>query len=88
MDNVSSLVLLTIGFVAFIASIPQLLKILKIKNSDQLSATSWIIFFLYQLSSLVYAITINSITYIILNVMWVSFYGLMLVLIFKYRHKL
>lgn len=84
MELFTASALLLLGMVAFIACIPQLLKIIKLKNSNQFSKASWTIFFLYQLSSLLYAINIASVPYIILNVLWVSFYATMLGLIFYF----
>jgi uncharacterized protein with PQ loop repeat len=72
-------------FASVIMAFPQLKQLWRLKNSDEFNLSTWVAWFVAQLSSLVYAIAIKSIPYLIVNFLWLSFYVTMIALIFKYR---
>ncbi len=73
------------GFAAVVATIPQALKVIKLKRSDELNLTSWVIWMLYQLISVAYSYSIKAYLYVALNILWGVFYAVMVFLIIKYR---
>ncbi len=73
------------GAFALIVSIPSIIRLLQTRCSDEFSITSWVGWLGYQLVALAYSIEIQAQAYIIINVVWISFYIVMLVLILKYR---
>ncbi|GAC1390424.1 MAG: hypothetical protein NVSMB46_00040 [Candidatus Saccharimonadales bacterium] len=68
-------------------SFPQIRQIYKMKNSDEFSLFSWIAWFISQVAALIYSISIHSIPYLIVNIMWIAFYITMISLILKYLHN-
>jgi uncharacterized protein with PQ loop repeat len=79
--------LLIAGMIAVVLSVPQLIQLVKIKNSDELNLFSWIVWFIYQVIALSYSISINALPYALINTLWIIFYAVMVFLIIKYRPK-
>jgi uncharacterized protein with PQ loop repeat len=73
----------TLGSV--LAALPQLKQIWKMKNSDEFNLLSWVSWALAQLTALFYSLYLHSIPYLIVNILWLSFYVTMIGLIIKYR---
>lgn len=87
MNNTLTLLLLITGSISVIATIPQIVKLIKTKQSEELSLISWTIWLMYQTVSFLYSIQIKSIAYTIINGVWICFYVLMVVLIIRYRKR-
>lgn len=71
--------------VAISAGIPQLRKLMLTKQSDEFSLTTWVIWLVAQLMSLLYALTVKDKLYAVVCTLWAAFYVVMVVLIIKYR---
>ena len=83
--NILVVILLVAGTASVVASIPQLVRLIRLKHSDEFSVISWSVWLLYQVVSLIYAFSINSVPYIVINLLWVIFYISMIVLILRYK---
>lgn len=82
-------ILLTLSaIVAISAGIPQLIKLIKTKNSDEFNLGTWAMWVGTQSVSTVYAISIKDPLLITINAAWVLFYFVMTVLIVKYSPRL
>ena len=79
------IVFLIVQFATLVASFPQVVRLIKMKQSDELSIITWSIWLISQSVSLLYVVSINNAPLIIVNVSWVIYYLSMLVLILKYR---
>jgi hypothetical protein len=55
------------------------------KNSEKFSLSSWIAPLAAQLTVLVCVISIASVHYLLVNILWMTFYASMILLIRKYR---
>lgn len=73
--------------VGIIAMIPQLVRLIKTKQSDGLSLTTWGTWACCQMVSFAYAVSINARAYMLVNIFWISFYWAMAFLIIKYRKR-
>jgi uncharacterized protein with PQ loop repeat len=73
--------------VAVIAMAPQIKQLLLTKESDELSITTWAMWTLYQAIALAYSMALYIIPYIVVNLIWVTFYATIVCLIIKYRKK-
>ncbi len=73
--------------IGIIAMIPQVRRLVETKSSDDLSLTTWGIWACCQMISFAYAISIQAKAYMIVNVVWITFYWLMVALIIKYRKR-
>jgi uncharacterized protein with PQ loop repeat len=87
MTNILALLLLVTGFISVVAAVPQLIKLLKVKRSDELSLFSWVAWLLYQVVSLLYSVAVQKYVYTFVNSLWVAFYLVMVILIVKYGHS-
>jgi uncharacterized protein with PQ loop repeat len=76
---------ITTSLASVFTAVPQLRKLWSIKNSDEFNLFTWVAWLVAQLSGLVYSISISSIPYLIVNILWVVFYVAMIGLILKYR---
>ena len=85
MHNVLAILLLIGGLASVLASIPQLIKLLKIKQSDEFNIFSWVIWLLYQVIAVAYTLDIKAYVYAVINLLWVLFYLTMVILILRYR---
>jgi hypothetical protein len=68
-----------------LTALPQIKQLLVMKNADEFNLLTWVAWLLAQMAALVYAISIHSLPYLLVNVMWICFYVTMLALILKYR---
>ncbi len=75
-------------FISIAASGPQILKLYRLKASDEFQLSTWVAWLVAQCVSLAYMISISNVLLIVANVLWVSFYLLMVILIVTYRPKL
>jgi uncharacterized protein with PQ loop repeat len=76
----------TIGvLVAIGACIPQVIQLIKTKRSDEFSISTWLLWATTQGLSFMYAMHLGDTLLIAANAIWVSFYTLMVALIFHYR---
>ena len=71
--------------VSLIASVPQARQLIITKRSDELSATTWVVWLCTQCVSFVYAISIAQTALILANIGWITFYSVMVGLILYYR---
>jgi uncharacterized protein with PQ loop repeat len=82
--NLPALLLIT-GTASILATLPQLTRLIKLKRSGEFSIISWIVWLIYQIVTLAYAISLGVRAYEIINSLWVIFYLTMVVLILRYR---
>jgi len=82
-----SFALVTAGLIAVLCSIPQFIQLLKEKRSDEFNLFSWVSWIIYQITALMYTISIGAYPYSALNCLWVAYYILMVIFIIKYRIK-
>jgi len=71
--------------VALGACVPQMRQLITTRQSDELSLWAWFLWTLTQVITLLYVVSLGNILMICVNVAWVSFYGVMTVLIVRYR---
>ncbi|MDB5161797.1 MAG: hypothetical protein JWM52_305 [Candidatus Saccharibacteria bacterium] len=83
--NQLAILLLVTGSASVVAAIPQLIKLIKLKHSDEFSLVSWVVWCIYQVVSLIYAFYIHSLPYVFINALWVVFYFAMIILIIRYK---
>lgn len=69
------------------AMIPQIRRLLIIKQSDGLSLTTWGTWACCQIISFTYAVSINARAYMLVSAIWIGFYWTMVFLIIKYRKR-
>ena len=69
------------------ACIPQLRQLVITKASDEFSVSTWAIWLGTQCATLLYVVTLNNLLMILANIIWVSFYTVMLALIVHYRRQ-
>lgn len=72
------------ALVALGAGIPQMIKLIKTKNSDEFNLGTWTMWIATQSVSTAYAISIGDVLLMSINAAWVLFYLTMSVLIIKY----
>jgi hypothetical protein len=70
-----------------LTALPQIRQLLVMKNSDEFNVLTWVAWLLAQLAALVYAVSIHSLPYLLVNIMWIGFYTTMIALIVKYRRQ-
>lgn len=75
------------AFIAIAASIPQIIKLYKVKCSDEFQLSTWAVWMMTQVVSLAYVASIGNTLLVVTNILWVSFYALMVALIVAYRPK-
>lgn len=86
MNTIESIYVLT-TLISVITAIPQLRRLWTLKNSDEFNLLTWIAWLIAQLAALVYSISISSIPYLIVNILWISFYLAMIGLIIKFKEN-
>lgn len=69
------------------ACVPQLKQLVKAKASDEFSLGTWMTWAMTQTVTLIYVISIGNMLMAMVNVVWVSFYTAMALLIIRYRYK-
>jgi len=79
------MLLVICGMISVIATIPQLLKLIKLKHSTEFNLFSWIVWLIYQTVSVAYSWRIKAYLYVVINSLWVGFYLVMVILIIRYR---
>ena len=67
------------------ASIPQVKQLFKEKRSDELSLSTWSMWFLCQITFLVYVSSRGETLMLVTNTIWLVFYAAMLWMIVYYR---
>ena len=72
---------------SIIAAAPQIKQLLVVKCSDELNFTTWITWLVYQITALAYAISVHATAYMVACLLWISFYLIMLSLMYKYRNN-
>ncbi|HET6924353.1 MAG TPA: hypothetical protein VFH39_00800 [Candidatus Saccharimonadales bacterium] len=85
MNNSISLLLLLTGSASVVAALPQVVQLMKVKTSRELSLVSWTVWLIYQAVSVAYSVHIKAVAYVVINALWVCFYTAMIVLIIRYR---
>ncbi len=73
------------GSIAVIASTPQVVKLVQMGHSNEMSIATWGLWSTTQVVSLIYTIVLQIPLLIFFNVMWVLFYLAMTSLILYYR---
>jgi uncharacterized membrane protein HdeD (DUF308 family) len=73
--------------VAITAGIPQMLKLIRVRNSDEFNKSTWLLWVATQSVSTVYACALGDILLIAVNTTWVIFYSIMVFLILYYDPK-
>ncbi|HPF30936.1 MAG TPA: PQ-loop domain-containing transporter [Candidatus Saccharibacteria bacterium] len=81
------IIFLIIQSATFFASMPQVIRLIKMKQSEEFCIFTWSIWFVSQFASMIYVVSIKNFSLILVNVAWVLFYAVMIVLIIKYRNK-
>lgn len=83
--NTIEFVYVSTTLISVFTAIPQLKRLWILKSSDEFNLYTWVAWLVAQLSALVYSVSISSVPYLIVNILWVSFYLVMIGLILKYR---
>ena len=83
--HIVAFIYLITTFGSIFTAFPQIKQLRKMKNSDEFNIFSWTAWSIGQVTALIYSITIHSIPFIIVNIGWVTYYVIIMSLIFKYR---
>ena len=83
--QIISFLYIATALIAISACIPQIIQLVKIRRSDEFQLSTWAIWLLTQVVTLVYVMSIDNLLMAVVNAGWVSFYGLMVYLIIHYR---
>jgi uncharacterized protein with PQ loop repeat len=83
--RIIELIYITTTLISVLTALPQLKRLWTVKSSDEFSLSSWVAWLVAQITALVYALSIASVPYLIVNLLWITFYVLMIFLIIKYR---
>ena len=75
------------ALIALGAGVPQMIKLIKTKNSDEFNVGTWGMWVATQSVSTIYAISIGDSLLIAINAAWVFFYLIMAGLIIKYSPR-
>ena len=75
------------AFMALGAGIPQMIKLIKTKNSDEFNLSTWAMWIVTQSISTAYVLSIHDYILLTVNVAWVAFYVAMSSLIVKYNPR-
>lgn len=78
---------ITAGFIAIAAGFPQMKRLIEVKNSDEFSLQTWVMWALTQMITLLYASTLGDWLIVTVSGAWVAFYITMVTLIIYYRPK-
>ena len=73
--------------IALCAFVPQLHQLIRVKASDELNLSTWVMWSSTQAVSLAYTISISNVLLIVVNALWVGFYLAMVVMILYYRRN-
>jgi hypothetical protein len=72
---------------AVYAGIPQLRKLFISKQADDFNMQTWLIWLFSQVTALMYTVAMHDVLYACVALFWLSFYLVMVAMIFKYRTK-
>jgi uncharacterized protein with PQ loop repeat len=72
------------GVVALSAGLPQMRKLIMLKDSTEFSLQTWLMWTITQVVSATYVSTLGDPFVLIMSSSWAAFYALMVVLIVKY----
>lgn len=86
MTNIEILYTLAV-LLALAGTVPQMLLLVKVKNSEEFSLTTWLIWIVSQVISFFYALSVGAFAYMAACAVWIAFYVAMAALIVKYRPK-
>jgi uncharacterized protein with PQ loop repeat len=84
MNAIDILYLIT-SMASLVASVPQVAQLFKEKRSDELSISTWSMWFLCQITFLFYVTSRGETLMLVTNTIWLVFYGAMLWMIVYYR---
>jgi len=87
MTETIQIIYLISSAIGIIAMIPQLRRLLAMKQSDGLSLTTWGTWACCQMVSFAYATSIGAKAYMLVGAIWITFYWTMVILIIKYRKR-
>lgn len=76
---------LVTSMASLVASVPQVIQLFKEKRSDELSLSTWTMWFFCQITFLVYVVSRGETLMLVTNTIWLIFYGAMLWMIVYYR---
>lgn len=80
------IIYITAALIAIAACIPQIRQLVVSKASDELSLATWVLWLATQFVTLLYVISIGNKLMMAVNIAWVTFYGIMVGLIIRYRY--
>lgn len=72
---------------SIIACAPQLLQLVKVKQSNEFELRTWIIWFIAQVISTIYLLSLQTYLVALFSTAWMIFYAAMVWLILYYRYK-
>ena len=55
------------------------------RNADEFNLLTWVAWLLSQVTALFYSLALHSLAYLVVNVLWITFYATMIALIMKFR---
>ncbi len=87
MENYIQIAYLASSLVAIIAMVPQLRQLVRVKHSKEMNVNTWATWAVCQIVSLVYALSVGAIAYAAVSAIWIALYGLMVVLIIRYKYN-
>lgn len=74
------------ALIAVAACLPQILQLRSSKASDELSLSTWVIWLATQFITLLYVVSLQNMLMAAVNILWTTFYVIMVVMIIHYRH--
>jgi uncharacterized protein with PQ loop repeat len=87
MTETIQIIYLISSAIGIIAMVPQLKRLITMKQSDGLSLTTWGTWACCQMVSFAYAASIGAHAYMLVGAIWITFYWTMVVLIIRYRKR-
>ncbi len=85
--NFLDILYLVTSLTSLVASVPQVRQLLKEKRSEELSLSTWTMWFICQITFLSYVYSRGEVLMLATNSIWLVFYGTMLFLIVYYRRN-
>lgn len=85
--NILAIIYMLAATIQIIAGFPQILRVIERKSSRELSATTWSLWCLAQVASLLYTIHVANPVLIMMSVLWVMYYAVMVGVILYYRQE-
>jgi MtN3 and saliva related transmembrane protein len=83
--NAIDILYLVTSMASLVASVPQIIQLFKEKRSDELSLSTWSMWFLCQITFLIYVVSRGETLMLVTNTIWLAFYAAMLWMIVYYR---